>query len=43
VRIDHVLGSDGGGAVVRALRTRIAAGPVSDHRALIADLDTARG
>jgi endonuclease/exonuclease/phosphatase family metal-dependent hydrolase len=43
VRIDHVLGSDGGGAAVRVLRTRIVAGPVSDHRALVADLETACG
>jgi endonuclease/exonuclease/phosphatase family metal-dependent hydrolase len=45
VRIDHVLGSEGGGAAIGVLRTRVAAGPVSDHRALVADLEVgpARG
>jgi endonuclease/exonuclease/phosphatase family metal-dependent hydrolase len=38
-QIDHLLASEGGGALVRALRTRIAAGPISDHRALVADLE----
>jgi endonuclease/exonuclease/phosphatase family metal-dependent hydrolase len=47
VQIDHVLASAGRGGTtaVRVLRTRVAAGPVSDHRALVADLEVgpARG
>lgn len=38
VQIDHVLAS--GGDRPRVLRTRVAAGPISDHRALVADLET---
>ena len=39
VQIDHVLASCGGGRL-RVRRTRVAAGPISDHRALVADLET---
>jgi endonuclease/exonuclease/phosphatase family metal-dependent hydrolase len=38
VQIDHVLASDGGGRL-RVLRSRVAAGPISDHRALVVDLE----
>jgi len=38
VQIDHVLVS-GGGAHLRVRRTRVAAGPISDHRALVIDLE----
>jgi endonuclease/exonuclease/phosphatase family metal-dependent hydrolase len=37
VQIDHVLAS-GGGWRLRALASRVAAGPISDHRALVVDL-----
>jgi endonuclease/exonuclease/phosphatase family metal-dependent hydrolase len=38
VQIDHVLVS--GGERLRVRRTRVAAGPISDHRALVVDLET---
>jgi endonuclease/exonuclease/phosphatase family metal-dependent hydrolase len=37
VQIDHVLAS--GGDRVRVRRSRVAAGPISDHRALVVDLE----
>jgi endonuclease/exonuclease/phosphatase (EEP) superfamily protein YafD len=37
VQIDHVLA--GGGELPLVLGTRVAAGPVSDHRALVVDLE----
>jgi endonuclease/exonuclease/phosphatase family metal-dependent hydrolase len=37
VQIDHVLA--GGGDRLRVRHTRVAAGPISDHRALVADLE----
>lgn len=38
VQIDHVLASRGGGRLA-ATASRVAAGPISDHRALVADLE----
>jgi len=38
VQIDHVLAS-GAGRRLRALASRVAAGPISDHRALVVDLE----
>jgi endonuclease/exonuclease/phosphatase family metal-dependent hydrolase len=38
VQIDHVLAS-GGGDRLRVRRSRVAAGPISDHRALVVDLE----
>lgn len=38
VQIDHVLAS-GGGDRLRVRRTRVAAAPISDHRALVVDLE----
>ena len=40
-QIDHVLagGRGDGGRILRVVRTRVAAGPISDHRALVADLE----
>src|SRR5574341_1782587 len=38
VQVDHVLAS--GGERLRVRRTRGAAGPISDHRALVVDLET---
>ena len=38
VQIDHVLASDGGDRL-RVHRSRVAAGPISDHRALVVDLE----
>ena len=38
VQIDHVLAS-GGGRRLRPLASRVAAGPISDHRALVVDLE----
>ncbi len=41
VQIDHVLAA-AGGADLRVRRARIAAGPVSDHRAAVVDLELGR-
>jgi endonuclease/exonuclease/phosphatase family metal-dependent hydrolase len=38
VQIDHVLASSGGRRL-RVLASRVAAGPISDHRALVVDLE----
>jgi endonuclease/exonuclease/phosphatase family metal-dependent hydrolase len=38
VQIDHVL-ANGGGERLRVRRSRVAAGPISDHRALVVDLE----
>jgi endonuclease/exonuclease/phosphatase family metal-dependent hydrolase len=38
VQIDHVLAGGGGGRL-RARASRVAAGPISDHRALVVDLE----
>lgn len=41
VQIDHVLVADAVGVDLRARRTRIAASPVSDHRAVVVSLELA--
>ncbi|HZD69837.1 MAG TPA: endonuclease/exonuclease/phosphatase family protein, partial [Actinomycetes bacterium] len=40
VQLDHVLGQ---GAGLRVRRARVAAGPVSDHRAVVVDLEAGPG
>jgi endonuclease/exonuclease/phosphatase family metal-dependent hydrolase len=42
IQIDHVLAA-GAGADLRVRRTRIAAAPVSDHRAAVVDLEVGEG
>jgi endonuclease/exonuclease/phosphatase family metal-dependent hydrolase len=41
VQIDHVLAADAAGVDLRVRRTRIAASPVSDHRAVVVSLELA--